>query len=46
MLKSSWFVKIKKFYDEGTWTITMVRNAVAKGKINASEYEEITGKKY
>lgn len=35
------FEKIKKFYDLGLWTETMVRNAVAKGIISEDECESI-----
>lgn len=42
----TWFEKIKKFYDEGVWTVNMVRNAVNKGKITKSEFKEITGQDY
>ena len=40
------FEKIKKWYEEGLWTKTMVRNAVKKGKITAEQYEEIVGEPY
>lgn len=46
MLRSSWFVNIKRWYIEGSWNLSMVKNAVIKGKITKAEYEEITGKKY
>lgn len=40
------FEKIKKFYDLGLWTESMVRNAVVKGVITEEEYKEITGQEY
>ena len=40
------YEKIKAYYDNGFWTKAMVRNAVAKGWITASEYAEITGEPY
>jgi hypothetical protein len=40
------FKKIKKFYDEGTWPISWVRDAVKKRKITPAEFEEITGEVY
>ena len=40
------FRKIKKWYDQGLWTKQMVANAVAKGKITAEQYAEITGEPY
>ena len=39
------YEKVKKYYDEGTWSITRVYNAVGKW-ITAEEYEEITGEPY
>ena len=41
-----WFEKIKSYYDSGFWSIEWVRNAVEKGKINAEQFEIITGEKY
>lgn len=38
--------KISKWYKQGLWTLTMVRNAVTKGKITAEEFIEITGEVY
>lgn len=40
------FDKIKKYYEDGLWTKSMVKNAVKKGKITAQQYEEITGEAY
>lgn len=40
---SKWYKKIKEWYEAGYWTTEMVRNAVAKGKITADEFEKITG---
>lgn len=40
------FLKVKKYYDEGLWSKTMVANAVVKGWITAEEYEIITGEPY
>ena len=40
------YKKVKKYYDEGLWTIDMVRNAVFKGWITAEEFSEITGEDY
>lgn len=45
-MTTTWFDKIKDFYDRGLWTKEMVRNAVVKGKITAEEYEVITGEDY
>lgn len=38
--------KIAKWYKQGLWTKTMVKNAVKKGILSAQDYEEITGEKY
>jgi hypothetical protein len=38
--------KVKYYYENGLWTIDMVRNAVVKGWITETEFEEITGIKY
>ncbi len=35
--------KIKKWYEQGLWTVEMVRNAVIKGKLTEEEYREIVG---
>ena len=35
--------KIKKWYEQGLWTVEMVRNAVIKGKLTEDEYLEIVG---
>jgi len=43
MIMSKWYKKIKEWYEAGYWTTEMVRNAVAKGKITADEFEKITG---
>lgn len=36
----------KKNYDRGLWTDDMLANLVAKGKISAADYKEITGEEY
>ena len=46
MAQSKKYATVKKYYDMGMWTITMVANAVKKGWITAAEYEEITGETY
>ena len=40
------FAKVKRYYDEGLWSKSMVRNAVVKGWITAEEYELIVGEPY
>ena len=38
--------KIAKWYKQGLWDNKKVADAVAKGKITAEDYEEITGEAY
>lgn len=38
--------KIAKWYKQGLWTKTMVKNAVVKKIITAEDYEQITGEVY
>ena len=38
--------KVKKYYDEGFWTIDMVRNAVVKKWITEEEFKTITNIEY
>ena len=45
-MHSKMFDRIKKWYDEGNWSLRMVRDAVIKSKITATEFEEITGEPY
>ena len=40
------FEKVKTYYEQGFWTISMVENAVLKGWITAEEFAEITGEEY
>ena len=40
------FETIKKNFDRGLWSISMVKMAVRKGVITKAEYREITGKVY
>ena len=40
------YATIKKNYDRGLWTKTMVKMAVKKGIITADQYTEITGDVY
>jgi uncharacterized XkdX family phage protein len=37
---------IKKNFDRGLWSASMVKMAVKKGIITAEQYKEITGKDY
>ena len=39
-------VKIKKYYNAGAWSKSMVTNAVVKGVITGEQYQEITGEAY
>lgn len=40
------YEKVKGYYDGGYWSEARVKNAVTKGWITESEYEEITGGAY
>lgn len=42
-MHSKMFEKIKKYYELGKWTESMVKDAVEKGKITEAEYVEIIG---
>ena len=37
---------IKRNFDRGLWSVTMVKVAVRKGVITKAEYKDITGKDY
>lgn len=37
---------IRRNYDRGLWSLTMVKLAVRKGIITKEQYTEITGKEY
>ena len=38
--------KIAKWYAQGLWTKTMIRNEEEKKVISGTDFEEITGEKY
>ena len=38
--------RVKYYFDAGLWNKTMVKTAVKKGIITATQYEEITGENY
>lgn len=40
------FKTIKKNYDKGLWSISMVKMAVRKGIITKEQFKEITGEDY
>lgn len=40
------YTTIKRNYEKGLWTKTMVKVAVVKGIITKEEYEKITGELY
>lgn len=42
----AWYDRIKKFYNQKLWTISMVSDGVSAKKITATQFEEITGVKY
>lgn len=37
---------VKRNFDQGLWTVQMVRLAVRKGVITKEQFKEITGKDY
>ena len=37
---------VKKNFDKGLWSLTMVKMAVKKGIITKEEYKEITAQEY
>ncbi len=43
---SKMYSKIKKYYNDGLWGKTRVRNMVVKGVITKDEYREITGEEF
>lgn len=43
---SKYYNLVKRNYDNGFWSISKVRDAVAKGWITAEEFREITGEEY
>jgi hypothetical protein len=45
MEHSKWYETIKGYYPT-FWKLSMVKNAVVKGRITKEEYEEITGEQY
>lgn len=43
---SNGYYLAKKNYDSGMWSKAMLQMLVARDRLTASEYEEITGEKY
>ena len=41
-----WYTIVKNFYNAGYYTIDQVKIFVAKGKITADQFQEITGQVY
>lgn len=41
-----WYSRIKRFFDDNLWTISMVADGVAANKINEDEFKQIVGKDY
>ena len=37
---------VKNFYDNGLWSVVLVKMAVRKGVITKEQFKEITGKDY
>lgn len=46
MEHSAKYEKVKDYYDRNLWDVTRMSNAVTKGWITETEYEEITGSPY
>lgn len=42
----TWYTRIKNFYDQDRWTISMVADGVTAGKITPEEFETITNVNY
>ena len=40
------YEKVKRYFDDGLWSINRVADAVIKGWITAEEFEKITGNRY
>ena len=40
------YSKVKKYYDNGNWSIDRLRMAVIKSWITTDEFYDITGKEY
>ena len=45
-MHSKMYEKIKRYYDDGFWNLTRVRNAVIKEWITILEFFESTGENY
>lgn len=43
---STHYEQVKKYYDNGLWSLAQVKRAVKSGWITEDEYKEITGEKY
>lgn len=42
-----WLEKARRYYDkEGGWTKEQLQNLVAKGKLTAEDFAELTGEEY
>lgn len=40
------FEKVKKYFENGLWSVERVANAVLKGWLTVDEFREITGEVY
>ncbi len=40
------FEKVKKYFENGLWSVERVANAVVKGWLTVDEFREITGEVY
>lgn len=44
--RSKHYEKVKDYYEENYWSLSMVKNAVRKGWITEEEYKTITGEEW
>lgn len=43
---STWFERIKRFYDRKLWTLEQVKDGVRTNTISEEEYKLITGEEF
>lgn len=43
---SAGYEMAKRYYDSGAWNKAMLKMLVARDRLTAQEYEEITGERY
>ncbi len=45
-MMSNKYAKVKKYYENGLWSLRQVGDAAKRGWVSVEEYEEITGEVY